>query len=192
MRDINEINLEHDVVVMARPKGNGTGVCRPYMDIELYLGVIGKDDGCYATGTLMKVPEGITEDELWEIAKANTMRNARTMSMPNFLGTTEPDDEEVFEETEIEIVINELEYKGAGAIILTDLFKAYCQKHHILECYVIPSSIHEVLLVRTIVGDADGINNIIRSINETEVAPADRLADHAYIYNAIRNEVRPC
>ena len=51
--------------------------------------------------------------------------------------------------------------------------------------YVLPSSIHEVLLVADDGSmDLSYLEAIVRSVNETEVAPADRLSDHVFHYDS--------
>ena len=50
--------------------------------------------------------------------------------------------------------------------------------------FILPSSIHEVLLVPDD-GNADyhSLEDMVQTINEAEVAPADRLSDHVYHYD---------
>ena len=51
--------------------------------------------------------------------------------------------------------------------------------------FVLPSSIHEVLLYQddgTI--DRKGLEEMVHSVNESEVAPADRLSDYVYHYDS--------
>ena len=53
------------------------------------------------------------------------------------------------------------------------------------EYYIIPSSVHELILLRR--GTTDGscdINRMIREVNETQLGPDDVLSDHAYLYTA--------
>lgn len=51
--------------------------------------------------------------------------------------------------------------------------------------YVLPSSINEVLLVADDGSmDLSYLEAIVRSVNETEVAPADRLSDHVFHYDS--------
>ena len=51
--------------------------------------------------------------------------------------------------------------------------------------YVLPSSLHEVLLFRDDgMTDYRGLEEMVRIINETEVQPADRLTDTVYHYDA--------
>ena len=51
--------------------------------------------------------------------------------------------------------------------------------------FVLPSSIHEVLLYQDdgVIGRKD-LEDMVRSINQTEVAPADRLSDCVYHYDS--------
>lgn len=51
--------------------------------------------------------------------------------------------------------------------------------------YVLPSSIHEVLLVADDGSmDLSYLEAMVRSVNETKVAPADRLSDHVFHYDS--------
>ena len=51
--------------------------------------------------------------------------------------------------------------------------------------YILPSSVHEVLLMpERDAPEARELNEMVRIINRMEVAPADRLSDQAYHYDA--------
>ncbi len=51
--------------------------------------------------------------------------------------------------------------------------------------YVLPSSIHEVLFIADDGSlDRSNLEAMVRSVNETEVAPADRLSDNVYHYDS--------
>ena len=50
--------------------------------------------------------------------------------------------------------------------------------------FILPSSIHEVLLMRDDGGiKAQELKDIISSVNKSEVMPEERLSDHAYRYD---------
>lgn len=56
--------------------------------------------------------------------------------------------------------------------------------------WVIPSSVHEVIILKKTPGDRiDVLKELIRSINETEVEEADRLSDNVYEVNS-KGEVK--
>ncbi|QNM05294.1 DUF5688 family protein [Qiania dongpingensis] len=51
--------------------------------------------------------------------------------------------------------------------------------------YVLPSSIHEVILLPCKKSPSpDSLQNMVREINETDVAPDEVLSDHIYVYRA--------
>lgn len=49
------------------------------------------------------------------------------------------------------------------------------------EIVMIPSSVHEFLVIPKNKADMEEINNMIRGINEIQLAPGEVLSDHAYI-----------
>lgn len=51
--------------------------------------------------------------------------------------------------------------------------------------FVLPSSIHEVLLVKNN-GQmtAKELENMVKGVNATQVEPADQLTDHVYHYDS--------
>lgn len=55
--------------------------------------------------------------------------------------------------------------------------------------FVIPSSVHEVLLLKASDTDCMELNEIIREVNETTVIPEEILSDHAYFYSRDRKEL---
>lgn len=57
--------------------------------------------------------------------------------------------------------------------------------------YVIPSSIHEVLLLKENEEEDAGIlNRMVRTVNEQQVLPEEVLADHVYLYSAEEGVLR--
>ena len=53
------------------------------------------------------------------------------------------------------------------------------------EVIIIPSSVHEVILLPIEMKDkVDEINAIIQTINKTMLAPEEILSDHAYLYKS--------
>ena len=50
--------------------------------------------------------------------------------------------------------------------------------------YILPSSIHEVLLIPESAGmDPEELEHMVRSVNEAEVLPEERLSDHVHFYD---------
>ena len=81
------------------------------------------------------------------------------------------------------IVTNKTCVNGAGVIGFADAFGLLLKDKGIKDCYILPSSIHEVL-VATKVDDLDETEllDMVRAINATTVSQADKLTDSVYRY----------
>ena len=100
------------------------------------------------------------------------------------LNVTENFYKEFLEEAEndITIVTNSLMAYGAIKVLYSQNVKDFAKEHG--GCYVIPSSIHECLLIGKDHADetgcmADG-DEMIREVNCSEVSPEEILSDHLY------------
>ena len=73
---------------------------------------------------------------------------------------------------------------GAGVIAYPNFFEDAAEKLG-GDFYVLPSSIHEVLLVRDN-GEmsVNDLEDMVRSVNASEVRPEEQLTDHVYHYDA--------
>jgi gamma-glutamylcysteine synthetase len=73
---------------------------------------------------------------------------------------------------------------GAGVIAYPNFMEDAAQKMG-GDFFVLPSSIHEVLLVKDN-GQmtAKELENMVKEVNATQVEPADQLTDHVYHYDS--------
>lgn len=88
------------------------------------------------------------------------------------------------------VLTNKKMFWGASGILDRDIIRAFAEDigHNL---YIIPSSVHEVLLCPDLGQIDEGrIDQIIKEVNDTQVAPRDRLSDHAYRYDRITDEIR--
>lgn len=72
------------------------------------------------------------------------------------------------------VVTNKENVNGAAAILFTEVDEG---------TYMIPSSVHEVILLNEEDFHTDDVNGIIGMVNDTEVKPEEQLGNHAYRYN---------
>jgi hypothetical protein len=70
---------------------------------------------------------------------------------------------------------------GSAALLLPELFEQFISEDN-CPVVIIPSSIHEVLVVGKNTPEINFITDMIRSVNQTTVNPKDVMSDHAYIY----------
>ena len=78
------------------------------------------------------------------------------------------------------VITNTKKSFGASAILYPGMMKDI--EERLGDFYVLPSSIHEVIAVPALSSDAAFLANIVRSVNDTQVAPNEQLSDHVYRY----------
>ena len=87
------------------------------------------------------------------------------------------------------VLTNKSRMFGAACMMYPDVFK-----NATLEIkgdfYVLPSSIHEVLLLPSDnVFDAEGLGRLVREINENQVEPYEVLSNNVYYYDSEKEEL---
>ena len=169
----------------------------PFLDMAIIFTIVLKIDesgleSIRVTNDLMESWKVKVED-LMALAKVNTPRifpvKVETMGnvMKRFLGL----DEEMLQMVDLDspmlLLSNMHETYGATTLIYDD------QPSKIGELleddyYVIPSSVHEVLILpASEVGDPSTINPMIQEINEEHLENVDVLSDRAYLYKRSDN-----
>lgn len=58
------------------------------------------------------------------------------------------------------------------------------------DLYILPSSIHEVLLLPVSMGTPEELAGIVKEVNRTLVLPEERLSDSVYRYDRESGKVR--
>ena len=139
---------------------------------------------------------GIAEDVLFTAAK-NGMSNFTPVTIKSMTETLiEMCGEEQFELMEVPTEADEMMYimsntenvNGAAAIIdpnNMDLARSYMQD----DFYILPSSVHEVLLVKQNQMSVEELEDMVKTVNASAVALQDRLSDHVYKYDFARHEI---
>lgn len=122
---------------------------------------------------------GMNEDEVHESAIANVQGKGEVLSlasiMSEMMGADMPDEVE----PSIMVVTNKSRCHGAAMILDEDVAKKLRERG---DAYVIPSSIHELLVVSTEGegNDPEDFVAMIRDVNETAVSPEEFLSDNLY------------
>lgn len=159
--------------------------------IEKYMYIRIKEDNDIAH---CKVKEKVLTDmnisieDAWEHAHHNTDAEALIVSirkkMAEMIGMEFDDDTE--EAAPMYIITNNSNIRGSSAILNKKMLKEFAKKMNVDKLIVLPSSVHEMLLIpfNNLVAenfDIDELNSMVSSVNATEVAPKERLTDIAYI-----------
>lgn len=129
---------------------------------------------------------GITQEELHQIALENTERLYPPVmrGLHNYIQELMFDDmvEEMQpSKDDIYCLTNSETYLGAAAILYPEKMEEITRK--LGDVYIIPSSIHEVLLVpKTLGTDAESLRQMLCEVNSESVDPKEYLADKIYEY----------
>lgn len=141
---------------------------------------------------------GILKDELHETALENQKKEGygffdlKDVAMNMFMGDGIEKCTPVskMESDNVYMFRNKDALYGAAGILNKELLKEKIGKGR--NCYIIPSSTHELLFIPIGVGmSVEEINEMIRNVNET-VDVQERLSDHCYYYHGASQEIRMC
>lgn len=157
-------------------------------DLEVYFRVkvsLGEGMGSYKVTKDSLDRIGISKQELYQHALKNTEKEIEIISMTDMLremGVPEGMMGET-EDTKLYVATNKSRVNGAAVMECKDKLDDFCKKNEYKGIAIIPSSIHEVLLIP--IGkdfDKDKINEMINEVNSSQVAPDERLSDHVYFH----------
>ena len=161
--------------------------------IESYLYVRGNDEvigyrcSMKLTNTFLEKMK-LKEDNVWKRAEANTNSETVLQSMEDLIyeltGTRLPD---TISMIPMYVITNHIKHKGASAILNKKMLKEFGEKFHSDKVIVLPSSIHEcILMPGTMIKneyDLPYLTEMVSEVNCMEVAPHEQLSDRAYILN---------
>ncbi len=137
---------------------------------------------------------GLDADDLYDLAIENQLRAEKSVfiSMKDVLKglvDEESDAVDVMDSTDndvpqIYILSNENKLNGAAAILDSTIMNRVIDQIG-ERFYIIPSSIHEVLVVPDRGGiKKDDLESMVREVNGSTVSIEEQLSDHVYVYNA--------
>lgn len=165
------------------------GICE-FEGIEsyLYIGGEGKNGENYTiklSSNHLKMA-GISVEEAWKCAEKNTINETVIESMAKVLANSlvieDIEELDFVDEMPMYVLGNKRKMYGASAIYNRRELLNFAQEHNTNKIVVIPSSIHEMLIIPYSEGmSIDDFSAMIKEVNETEVAEEERLSDRAYL-----------
>lgn len=154
---------------------------RPYLDMDvLYSLYIDNDNGFSGTAlisyTLME-RWGVTEAELFRVAMTNMpeILGDEVHGIGNYIGQTD-------DASPYYVLSNREMFFGASTLLYTEKLRLLSDTWQ-CNLYVLPSSVHEVLIVPEATYEADTLRELVRHVNRTELKKEDILTDSVYYYS---------
>lgn len=135
---------------------------------------------------------GWTEEKLYRMAYENTrqVNPPRLESMGNMLKLLGGlDDMTNAAPAQMYVLTNQKNTAGAAMMLYDDMLEKAAEKLG-GDVYVIPSSIHETLLIPAGITEAIEVQDLLREINQT-LRPGDLLSNTLYMYDARAHELKP-
>lgn len=173
---------------------------RPYTRLEdlivtyaVIVGDIDGSEGSVAVSNELFKMWGISLEELHSLALNNLKNNdpAKLVGMSQMLIEMMGDRDEANElidlmpDEEMMWVLT-TRSKNCGAAAILDEEMMDCISDKLGAFFIIPSSIHELIIVRDNgTSSEESLTEMIQTVNETEVSSTDILSDHPYRYSRI-------
>ncbi len=141
--------------------------------------------------------------KMWEVTVEEVYKQA-CVNTPNLLpaaitGMREIIQQMMGESTEKEqlleedipmyVMTNPMKMNGAATMAYPNVVRNFANALG-KNVYIIPSSVHEVILVPESGNEGGRLNDMVREVNETQVDPKEVLADHVYYYDREENRMQ--
>lgn len=154
------------------------------IEIFLYVRI---DENC-----TMKLDENhikylqISLDEAWENAEKNRFKELEIKDMRTLINEMmgiDTDASQTCENDNPEMLFVSNKYRRYGAAAMLDgkTLKACAEILGVHNLYIIPSSIHEIIVISADKIDKDEVDEMVNTVNEQEVPEEEVLSDRAYL-----------
>ena len=135
----------------------------------------------------------ISLEELDEAAKKNTEKSGfsvRTMSevMYELTGVNPGPEIEEPDGPQMYVLTNARKLHGANIMLYKEYLEIAAKKMN-GDFYILPSSIHELLAVPVSTAEIEELRQMVKEVNDNEVAPEEILGYEVYRYNRETGEV---
>lgn len=134
-----------------------------------------------------------TEYDLYENALCQ-MEAPMVLSMSDMLKIVMEEDFDCesfnIEEDKMYVLTNARKQHGAALMLNKENLKRIAEEKGLMKFYILPSSVHEVLIVPENESELEKLRDMVNTVNIENVLPEEILSDKVYIYDYLTNEIR--
>lgn len=174
-------------------------VAIPFLDMAILFQIRYSEtrfDKIFYTVTEKKRKEwGVTVEELYQAAYKNLVEKDAPQiheieELVPFLAPT-GESRKLFSGPRLPMYVmtNKDRHQGAVSMLAKDKLREFAGKLGGKNFYLLPSSIHEMILLPEDLGEKEGLVEIVREVNDTEVPLEDILSYHVYKYDQGQDEI---
>lgn len=174
---------------------------REFLDLSVVYRVVvsrGKNNvsSFLVTNEIVKAEE-LVEEELFKASMKNNQKYFPSKAeriekmLLRLVGDVEMpygDLEQVPEERRLYVITNDYGFFGANAILNNDFIREVAEKFG-TDCYILPSSINEVIILSANCNSAEVLMSEVKEINRNSVEPGERLSDNVYLFKLEDNSI---
>lgn len=171
----------------------------PYLDLAVTFSFLvdlkGEGLGAILIHNAHMEEWGKKKEELYEAAASNVKRLLPPALTPmneimKSVGIIDQNELDAYEKSPLYVLTNEKRNYGAATILYKDELMKAAKKLKTDRLCIIPSSVHEVLLMpEEIARCREDIDEMVREVNSATVPPDEVLSDHAYYYDASKDSI---
>lgn len=166
----------------------------PFLDLAImFRYVVSDEDDCISSGLVRNIEKemwGLSTEELYRRAAENTKNNFPRMlvKMTDKIKQLKPDCGFI-PENNMHVLSNKIYSNGAVYMTDKECLDEFARSID-SNFYIIPSSVHEVILLPEDEAiEREALNEIISDVNRYELSELDYLSDHVYYYDMVKKTV---
>ncbi len=182
---ITRENLLNNSFLCLQKQGTEEIVKKKYLNLELYVRLAITDfsfsDSQASTKVTSQMLEmtGVSEEELFEATRKNSLFMAQITSLAEALGLSE----DFVGEAPFYVGTYSDKCHGATVLALPEVIHSFCQEKGFEQLYIIPSSTEEVLLIPDMTGNPAMLAQMVNEVNTSEVDPVMQFDPVVYLYD---------
>lgn len=184
-------NLDVYAKIVPRNAGYLAGkVTREFLDMNIVYYIKATENGNVMITDSMLNTTNYTEEDLYRAALDKIENNFEYTDMREVLAEQMGvDASEIDMPGMMNVLTNKGKMFGAVSIISKNVMDYALKKSGLKKVYVLPSSIHEVILVPASVGDVEVLRNMVHEVNATQLTADERLSENVYVYDIDKGQL---